>query len=84
MALSIKDPETDRLIRELAKLADEPMTTAVRKAVEERLKRERLARGGGRSLVEEVEEMANRLKVAPVYDDRTPDEIVGYDENGMW
>lgn len=84
MALSIKDPETDRLIRELAKLADEPMTTAVRKAVEERLKRERLARGTKGDLVEEIRKIADRLAAAPTYDTRTADEIVGYDENGMW
>lgn len=84
MALSIKDPETDRLIRELAKLADEPMTTAVRKAVEERLKRERLARGRKKSLAEEIEDIVRHYAAAPTYDDRTPDEIVGYDEDGMW
>lgn len=84
MALSIKDPATDKLIRELAKLADEPLTTAVRKAVEERLERERLRRGKTRSLAERLDEIAKRCAALPDYDTRTPDEIVGYDENGMW
>ena len=37
MALSIRDPETDRLARELAALTGESMTEAIRKALAERL-----------------------------------------------
>ena len=35
--LNIKDPETDRLARELAELSGLPITTAVREAIQERL-----------------------------------------------
>ena len=41
MALSIKDPETDELARELAERTGESLTEAVRKALQERLDRER-------------------------------------------
>jgi hypothetical protein len=37
MALSLKDAETDRLAREVAKLTGESLTEAVRKALAERL-----------------------------------------------
>ena len=39
MALSIRDPETDRLARELSRRTGETMTQAIRKALEERLAR---------------------------------------------
>jgi len=39
MALSIKDPETERLARDLARLTGENITTATRRAIEERLRR---------------------------------------------
>jgi antitoxin VapB len=44
MALSLKDPETDRLAREVARLTGESLTQAVRTALSERLDRERLRR----------------------------------------
>ena len=44
MAVNIKDPDTDRLIRELAQRTGESQVTAVRTAVAERL--ERLAQRG--------------------------------------
>ena len=39
MAFSIKDPETDRIVRDLAKRAGLGLTDAVRMAVENELKR---------------------------------------------
>lgn len=39
MALSIKDPETERLARTLARLTSENITTATKRAIEERLRR---------------------------------------------
>lgn len=39
MSLNIKDPETHRLVRELAERTGESMTAAVREAVRERLDR---------------------------------------------
>lgn len=83
MALSIKDPQTDRLIRELVGLTGETMTEAVRVAVEARLARERRRRGG-RDLAARLNAIALRCASLPDYDTRTPDEIIGYDEHGMW
>src|SRR3954451_24032078 len=53
MALSLKDPETDRLAREVARLTGESLTEAVRKALAERLERERLRRGKPRKRIAE-------------------------------
>ena len=85
MALSLKDPETDRLAREVARLTGESLTEAVRTALTERLERERLRRGRSkRSLAERLNEIALRCAARPELDSRLADEIIGYDENGMW
>jgi antitoxin VapB len=84
MALSIKDRETDRLIRELAELTGETMTEAVRVAVEKRLEQERVRRGKAKGLAERLNEIALHCAGLPIYDPRSPDEIIGYDEHGMW
>jgi len=47
MALNIKNEETQKLAKELAKLTGESMTSAVTEAVRERLDRVRTARGTG-------------------------------------
>jgi antitoxin VapB len=82
MALSIKSPEADRLARELAKRTGETLTDAVVIAL-----RERLARHSGRvqavPLREELSAIRRRCAALPVLDDRTPDEILGYDEAGL-
>lgn len=82
MALSIKDPEADRLARELAKRTGESLTQAVVVAL-----RERLARETGRTrtipLRDELATIRRRCAALPVIDTRTPEEIVGYDEQGL-
>ncbi len=83
MALSLKDAETDRLAREVAKLTGESLTEAVRQALAERLERERRRRGRGKSLAERLNEIALHCAALPDYDTRTPDEIIGYDEYGV-
>jgi antitoxin VapB len=84
MALSLKDAETDRLAREVARLTGESLTEAVRKALAERLERERRKRGQTRSLVERLDAIALHCAALPDYDTRSPDEIIGYDDQGMW
>jgi antitoxin VapB len=85
MALSLKDPETDRLAREVSRLTGESLTVAVRTALSERLQRERLRCGRPvRDLAEALDALAKETAALPVIDPRSPDEIVGYDENGMW
>ncbi|WP_395713416.1 type II toxin-antitoxin system VapB family antitoxin [Reyranella sp.] len=82
MALSIKDPETERLARALAKLTGENITTATKRAIKERLRR---VGGQGRkaALLEDMAEIRRRWSAMRVLDDRTPEEIVGYDEHGL-
>jgi antitoxin VapB len=83
MSLNIKNPETYRLIRELADLTGESMTGAVTEAVRERL--ERLA------AAERKSGMAERLHaIAAEMRARLPDDFFDiehgdllYDEDGL-
>ena len=84
MALSIRDPETDRLARELAALTGESMTEAIRTALAERLARTRDGREKDvRSLIADVRVIQERVARLPVLDDRPEDEILGYDRDGL-
>jgi antitoxin VapB len=64
MALNIKNEETHRLVQELAALTGESMTTAVARAVRERLERVRRERRGGQvdRLLAIGRDCASRLK----------------------
>lgn len=81
MAILIKDPETDRIVRELAARTGETLTEAVRKAAEERTRSlqdrpGRVDRAKLASLMAEVRSYA-------VKDSRSADEIIGYDALGL-
>lgn len=82
MVLSIKDPETDRLARELSQATGETLTRAVEAAVRERLERVR-GRASGVRLSTELNAIALRCAELPMLDRRDPDEILGYDEHGL-
>lgn len=83
MVLSLKDPETDRIARQVASLTGETLTEAVRTSLRERLRHETVKRGEGSNLAKDLEEIARRCAALPVLDERTEDEILGYDENGL-
>lgn len=82
MALSIKDRETELLARKLAQRTGESITVATKRALEERLRRT-VSDAHKAALFEDLEAIRGRLATLPVLDDRSPDEIIGYDENGI-
>lgn len=82
MAVNIKDPATEKLVRQLAAETGESITAAVAGAVEERLERLR----GSRSvpdLAADLMDIASRVSRLPVLDDRGPEEILGYGPDGL-
>jgi len=82
MALSIKNQEAERLARLVAKQTGESLTAAIEQALRERLERlQRKQRAPVR--IERLLEIANRVAALPRLDNRTPDEILGYDEKGL-
>jgi antitoxin VapB len=82
MPLSIKDPETERLARDLARRTGESITVATRRALQERLRR--VGSADRRSLLlDDLAAIRRRCAGLPVLDPRTPEDIIGYDERGI-
>jgi antitoxin VapB len=82
MALSIKSIETEHLAREIAAKTGESLTGAIQKALEERLDRLNNTRRS-HALAAQIDDILQRVDAMPDLDARTPDEIIGYDENGL-
>ena len=78
MVLSIKSDKADQLARELAALTGESITDAVVASLEARLELERRRRR--QAGLGDIVERFGRL---PVLDERSADEILGYDEDGL-
>lgn len=74
MALSIKNPETERLARDLARRTGESVTTAVTIALKERLERQKQAKQP-ESRLEWLLKLAERT--APLLKDLPPSEQIG-------
>jgi antitoxin VapB len=83
VALSIKDLETERLARDLARRTGETITDATKKALEERLQRVGVAPRKQRLLLEDLAAIRERCAKLPVLNDRSPHDVLGYDENGL-
>lgn len=81
MAETFNSPRITNLATELASATGEDIETAVVCALEERLARLshtfHAANGAG------IDELFDRLAKMPVRDGRSPDEILGYDRNGL-
>jgi len=82
MPLSIKNPATERLARQVAGETGESITEAIQKSLEERWERLK-ARRRNRVLTGQIEDLLRRVDALPTLDDRSPGEILGYDEHGM-
>lgn len=86
MGLSIKNPETEKLVRELAQLRGEGITEALTEVLRREVERER--RKPRPKDIEatrrRVQEIVDELKKLPVLDDRSPDEIIGYNDQGLF
>jgi antitoxin VapB len=99
VALTIQNPETERLARELAEKTgasiDDAVAKALRRAVLDQM-REAIERDAkreptrfptdeesARQLHAVIKEAQERFAKLPVLDDRSPDELLGYDEWGL-
>lgn len=82
MALNIKDPETDRLARELAEATGETITVAARVALQERLARVR-ARLNAAGQAAELDAIIERGRARHMLDERSAEEVIAYDEHGL-
>lgn len=82
MAILIKDREADQLIRTLAERTGESITEAVKQAVRDRLQRVPLSEDEIAARKRKLDALIARGRQTPVVDDRTPDEIIGYNKWG--
>jgi antitoxin VapB len=83
MALSIKDPETDRLVRKLASARGVSYTSAIRLAVANELAREPRPERSVEEVWAEIRKIQNETAALP--DAMSAEEVDAwmYDENGL-
>ncbi len=82
MALHIDDPEADKLAKELAEQTGETIEQAVIASLRDRLAAAR-DKADAERMVAEAMAIGRHFSSLPVLDPRSPDEILGYDENGL-
>lgn len=82
MALSIKNDEVEMLARKIANENGLTLTETVRAALKQYERRLRPLRDIER-MKREVRQIQEEVAALPVIDDRSPDELLGYDENGL-
>lgn len=85
MALNIKSDEAEQAVRRLAELTGESITETIRIAAEERLARLEATRQQAELRRRaDIRELLEQVRRAPVLDSRPEDEILGYDDLGMF
>jgi antitoxin VapB len=81
MALCIKNPQVEKLAREIIAITGGNITQVIIKALQDKL--ERLHRRNEYTdIVKEIMTISNRCSSIPDIDKRDPDEILGYNSNG--
>ncbi len=84
MALNIRNSKTEKLASNLAKLTGETKTRAVTIALQERFDKEKQKRSNAKGILfEELMEIAKHSGSLTVLDERSDDEILGYDDSGV-
>ncbi len=84
MALSIRSRSVEEKARRYAALRRTTVTGAIEHALDRSLRDEAIEKERRieefRALVKEIQDEVAKM---PILDDRSPDEILGYDENGL-
>jgi antitoxin VapB len=83
MALKIEDERAERLARELARRTGESIEEAVSNALEERLTRLE-QQPAKKPDPQAIEALLAHFRALPDLDARSPEEILGYDERGLF
>ena len=82
MAISIENPETERLALQVAQETGEPVELAIQRSLQKRLEQLPQRRRAG-LVKEKLEEILRRVDALPTLDDRPEDAILGYDHEGL-
>lgn len=83
MSLNIKNPATVALVDELARRQGITKTAAIHEALTERLHRLGYGATEKERLLSEMRAIRNRIASLPELDDRSDEDIIGYDEHGI-
>jgi antitoxin VapB len=86
VALNIKNTETEKLARELARRRKQSITQAVTEVLRREVERERKRprREDTAERLRRIEGIVQEVKTLPILDDRTADEVLGYDDQGLF
>ena len=82
MALHITNPETERNVRRLAEITGEPIAKAVNQAAIERIKLVSKKQDDP-TLMADIDAILAEFRKLPILDNRSADELIGYDEYGL-
>ena len=83
MAFHVSSERVDKHVRTLARITGQSITDAIDDAVQEKIQRIRprkIDKDYVRDLMRLTDQMASSLKP----DKRSPDDLVGYDDAGLW
>jgi antitoxin VapB len=83
MGVSIKSAEAERKLRRVYRLLGKSMTATVIELADGKL-REIDAKKDRERIHRAVDRIVRRVKALPVLDDRTDDEILGYNKDGLF
>ena len=84
MPLNIKNEHAHELARELAELTNLSLTDAVTQALRESVAHHRRQLTADRErMIADLARIADNSASLPILDPRSPDEILGYDRNGV-
>lgn len=86
MALNIKNAEAEKLARELARRRGQGITEVLTDVLRREVERERrkLKPGDIEARMRRIDEIVKRHNSRPLLDDRPADEIIGYNEHGLF
>ncbi len=82
MAISIRNLKAEELARKLAEETGETLTQAIIRSLEERLERIK-GRRQAPGVEEEIMRISRRCSALPDLDERSSEQILGYDERGL-
>ena len=83
MAFSIRNPHAEQLAREVAAISGENLTQTIIHALEERLERLK-GRRTATNIVREIMAISQRCSSLPEIDQRSPEEILNYNQSGVF
>lgn len=86
MALSIKNRELEEVSRELARITGKPITEALLVGAKRELERQKQIRSFVHKddVWAEIRKIQEAVAALPTLDERSDDEILGYNEKGVW